>query len=129
MLRPRPLVLLVDDYVDSRELYAEYMVQRGLGVIEASSGDDAVAQAREHLPDAIVMDLSLPGIDGWEATRLLKADVRTRAIPVLVVSGRTLAGDVARAEAAGCDAFLTKPCMPRQLFEHLSSALSASAKR
>ena len=100
-LRRTPLVLVADDYVDSRELYAEYMTRRGLTVIEASTGDEALAQARALLPDAIVMDLSLPGTDGLEATRLLKADPRTQAIPVLVVTGHATPGDATRAQAAG----------------------------
>jgi two-component system, cell cycle response regulator DivK len=128
-LRKTPLILVADDYADSRELYAEYLAHRGLAVIEASSGDEVLAHAFEHLPDAIVMDLCLLGLDGLEATRRLKADARTQAIPVLVMTGRTLPEDAARAEAAGCDAFLTKPCLPRHLFEQVSNVLSASGKR
>ena len=127
--RQSPLVLVVDDYEDHRELYAQYMTHRGLMVIEASSGDEAIARALEHLPDAIVMDLSLPGIDGIEATRRLKADARTQEIPVLVLTGNALARDARRAEAAGCDAFLTKPCLPRQLFEQVSNVLTGPGKK
>ncbi len=71
---PRPLVLVVDDYQDAREMYAEYLGAFGFAVAEAESGDEAVAKALELLPDAIVMDLSLPGMDGWTATRTLKTN-------------------------------------------------------
>ena len=77
-----PLVLVVDDYQDAREMYAEYLKASGFRVAEARTGIEAVAKAREVNPDCILMDLSLPGIDGWEATRQLKADPSTRHIPV-----------------------------------------------
>src|SRR5437867_4822426 len=84
----------------------------GFEVTTAVDGHDALNQARAHPPDLVVMDLAIPGIDGWEVTRTLKRDGRTRAIPVIAVTGHALAGAEARARAAGCDAFLTKPCLP-----------------
>ena len=84
----RPLVLVVDDYQDAREMYAESLGACGFSVAEAETGDEAVAKAFELVPDAIVMDLSLPGMDGWTATRTLKTDARTRAIPVVVAYGQ-----------------------------------------
>lgn len=86
-----PLVLVVDDHQDAREMYAEYLQFSGFRVVEASSGTEAVARAIDDHPDVIVMDLSLPGMDGWEATRRIKADDRTRDIPVL--AHRPLAGE------------------------------------
>ena len=107
-----PLILVVDDYQDAREMYAACLNASGFGVIEAESGDEAVAKATELLPDLIVMDLSLPGMDGWTATRTLKQNVRTRAIPVVALTGNARTDAPAAARDAGCDAFLVKPCLP-----------------
>ena len=82
-----PLVLVVDDYQDAREMYAEYLKASGFRVEEARTGLEAVSKAREVKPDCILMDLSLPGIDGWEATRQLKADHSTCHIPVVAITG------------------------------------------
>src|SRR5262249_15295979 len=82
-----PLILVVDDYQDAREMYAEYLQFSGFRVAEARNGNEAVDQAFALKPDLILMDLSLPGMDGWEATRQLKADERTRNIPVVALTG------------------------------------------
>ncbi len=82
-----PLILIVDDYQDAREMYAEYLKASGFRVAEARTGFEAVAKARELKPDVVLMDLSLPGIDGWEATRQLKADQSTMHIPVVAITG------------------------------------------
>jgi CheY-like chemotaxis protein len=113
--RPTPLILVVDDYQDAREMYAEYLQFSGFRVAEARNGNEAVAQAFALKPDLILMDLSLPGMDGWEATRLLKADDRTKHIPVVALTGHALAGASEGAKRAGCDAFVTKPCLPDDL--------------
>jgi CheY-like chemotaxis protein len=110
-----PLVLLVDDYVDNREMYAEYLVYAGYRVAQAGNGAEALDLAYELHPDLVVMDLSLPVMDGWEATRQLKANPRTHATPVIALTGHALAGHSRRARQAGCDAFLVKPCMPAEL--------------
>ena len=110
-----PLILVVDDYQDAREMYATCLHASGFGVVEAETGDEAVAKAIELLPDAIVMDLSLPGMDGWTATRTLKQNTRTRAIPVIAVTGNARTDAPAAAREAGCDAFLIKPCLPEQM--------------
>jgi two-component system cell cycle response regulator DivK len=113
---PRPLlVLVVDDYQDAREMYAEYLGAYGYAVAEAETGDEAVAKAIELLPDAIVMDLSLPGMDGWTATRTLKSNERTRGIPVVALTGNARSDAPIAAREAGCDAFLSKPCLPEQM--------------
>jgi CheY-like chemotaxis protein len=116
---PRPqeersgaLVMLVDDYADNREAYALYLRYKGYEVEEAEDGHQALDRAFKRRPDLIVMDLSLPGLDGWEATRRLKQDPRTRGIPVIVLTGHALEGQSESARAAGCDAFITKPCEP-----------------
>jgi two-component system, cell cycle response regulator DivK len=117
------LVLVVDDYADAREMYAECLLVRGFRVAEAANGMDAVAQARALAPDVILMDLSLPGI-GWEATRLLKADARTRHIPVVALTGHAPAHAVDRARAAGCDRLLIKPALPDRVVAEVEQALS-----
>jgi two-component system cell cycle response regulator DivK len=111
----RPLVLVVDDYQDAREMYAEYLSFSGFRVAEASNGLEAVEKAFALRPDVILMDLSLPGMDGWTATRQLKTDERTRSIPVVALTGHALAGASDGARQAGCDAFVTKPCLPDEL--------------
>jgi len=112
---PKPLVLVVDDYQDAREMYAEYLSFSGFRVEEASTGAEAIEKAFALRPDVILMDLSLPGMDGWTATRRLKNDDRTKGIPVVALTGHALAGASEGARQAGCDAFVTKPCLPDEL--------------
>ena len=119
-----PLILVVDDFLDNRQMYAEYLLFSGLRVEEAEDGHEALAKAFSMLPDLIVMDLSLPGIDGWEATRRLKADPRTKGIPVIALTGHALAGHSKGATDAGCDAFITKPCLPERLLEEVRKTLA-----
>ena len=120
-----PLILVVDDYQDAREMYAEYLQFSGFRVAEARNGNEAVTQAFELKPDLILMDLSLPGMDGWEATRVLKADERTRHIPVVALTGHALAGASEGARKAGCDSFVTKPCLPDDLVVEVRRMLAA----
>ena len=126
--REQPLVLVVEDYQDAREMYAEYLQFSGFRVAEARNGNEAVAQAFSLRPDLILMDLSLPGMDGWEATRLLKADDRTKHIPVVALTGHALAGASEGAKKAGCDSFVTKPCLPDDLVIEVRRMLSAVKK-
>jgi len=104
-----PLVLVIDDYADARAMYAAWLQVSGYRVAEASTAADALALARAEPPAAILMDLSLPGVDGIEATRQLKADPRTRHVPVVAITGHVEAHVAAAAAAAGCDAFIVKP--------------------
>jgi CheY-like chemotaxis protein len=124
--RPQPLILVVDDYQDAREMYAEYLQFSGFRVAEARNGNEAVTQAFELKPDLILMDLSLPGMDGWEATRVLKSDERTRHIPVVALTGHALAGASEGAKRAGCDSFVTKPCLPDDLVVEVRRMLAAA---
>ena len=120
-----PLILVVDDYQDAREMYAEYLQFSGFRVAEARNGNEAVAQAFSLRPDLILMDLSLPGMDGWEATRVLKSDDRTKHIPVVALTGHALAGASEGARKAGCDSFVTKPCLPDDLVVEVRRMLNA----
>ena len=121
-----PLVLVVDDFQDNREMYAEFLVFSGFRVIQASNGKEALDQAFANRPDVIIMDLSLPVMDGWEATRRLKADRRTRAIPVVALTGHAMAGHAKGALEAGCDSFVAKPCLPDQLVAEIRKMLSST---
>jgi two-component system, cell cycle response regulator DivK len=118
-----PLILVVDDYADNREMYSAYLTYQGLDVVEAANGAEALERAFERPPDLVVMDLSLPGVDGWQATRTLKADARTKNIPVIAVTGHALAGAPEQAADAGCDGFLTKPCLPEDLLREIERML------
>jgi CheY-like chemotaxis protein len=120
-----PLILVVDDYQDAREMYAEYLQYSGFRVAEARNGNEAVTQARSLRPDLILMDLSLPGMDGWEATRVLKADEATKRIPIVALTGHALAGASEGARRAGCDSFVTKPCLPDDLVVEVKRMLNA----
>ena len=119
----RPRVLLVDDYPDAREMYTEYLEFSGFDVVEAGNGMEALERAVDASPDIILMDLSLPVMDGWEATRRLKADRRTAGIPVVALTGHALAGISEGAKKAGCDAFVTKPCLPEDLVREIRKIL------
>jgi CheY-like chemotaxis protein len=114
-----PLVLVVDDFVDAREMYSQYFEFSGFRVVEAANGSEAVEKAVELLPNIILMDLSMPGMDGWEATRRLKADARTQNIPIIALTGHALTGFKQSAREAGCDAFVTKPCLPDALVDQV----------
>ena len=117
------LVLIVDDFADNREMYAEYLRFAGFRVEEAATGQEALERAHANPPDAAIMDLSLPEMDGWEATRRLKADPRTRHVRVIALTGHALKGHSESAMNAGCDLFVTKPCLPEDLVKHLEELL------
>lgn len=122
-------VLLVDDYPDAREMYSEYLQFSGFDVVEATNGMEALKSAVESSPDIILMDLSLPVMDGWEATRRLKADERTASIPVVALTGHALAGISEGAKRAGCDAFVTKPCLPEDLVKEIRRILDTPTRK
>jgi two-component system cell cycle response regulator DivK len=126
--RDRPLVLLVEDQSDLRRLYAEQFALSGFDVIEAEDGATALARSTEQTPDVVLMDLSLPGIDGWEATRRLKNDQRTAHIPVVALTAHDGAGELERATHAGCDWFVPKPCPPAALIVEVRRVLAASTR-
>ena len=110
MSQPDPVsILVVDDSPDAREMLGEYLAFRGFAVTEATHGAEAVEIARRVKPRIVLMDLSMPGMDGWEATRQLKADPATKDVIVIAVSAHAFTNERARAEDAGCDAFVVKP--------------------
>jgi two-component system, cell cycle response regulator DivK len=123
--RRKQLVLLVDDYVDAREMYAKYLLFSGFDVVHASTGVEAIDRARERQPDVILMDLSLPIMDGWQATRMLKTDPKTSTIPVLALTSHALGRVAEGASSAGCDGFITKPCLPEDLVIEIRRVLKA----
>ena len=122
--RERPLILLVEDQLELRHLYAQQLVLSGFDVIEASNGADAIAHTTSHAPDVVLMDLSLPIVDGWEATRQLKSDARTAHIPVVALTAHDGSGELQRATRAGCDWFVPKPCPPDALITEVRRVLS-----
>jgi two-component system, cell cycle response regulator DivK len=126
---PAPLVLVVDDVAHGREIFAEYLEFRGFRVATASDGLEALDKAFELLPDIILMDLSLPQLDGWEATKRLKGDDRTKTIPIIALTAHALASAHDKAMAAGCDSVVTKPCVPRDLEAEVRRQLAARSGR
>ena len=122
-----PLVLIVDDYAEGREICAEYLAFRGYRVATAEDGLDAIEKANALLPDVILMDLSLPRLDGWEASRRIRADARTGHIPIIALTAHALSSARARALEAGCDAVVTKPCPPRDLESEVRRRLGLGA--
>jgi len=121
-----PLVLVVDDVDHGREIFAEYLEFRGFRVATAADGLEAIEKAHELLPDIILMDLSLPGIDGWEATRRLRQDPSTSAIPIIALTAHALASAHDRARDVGCNAVVTKPCLPKDLEQEVRRQLAAA---
>ena len=117
------LVLVVDDFEDNRAMYVEYLQFQGFRVAEAVNGHEAVERTKQLLPRVVVMDLSLPVMDGWEATRRIKADPLTRHIRVIALTGHAEPAHAKKALDAGCDDFVPKPCLPENLLakirEHL----------
>jgi CheY-like chemotaxis protein len=106
-------VLLVEDNEDNRIVYSTILRHFGYRVMEALNGEEGIATARAEKPDLILMDISIPIIDGWEATQVLKHDPETRRIPIIALTAHALASDRERAMEVGCDGYLAKPCEPR----------------
>ena len=119
-------ILLVEDNELNRDMLSRRLARQGYQRVQAVDGGEAIARARDSAPDLILMDLSLPVIDGWEATRRLKADEATRRIPVIALTAHAMAGDREQAMAAGCDDFDTKPVELPRLLEKIAALLGAS---
>lgn len=108
-------VLVVEDTEDNRQIIRDLLSSAGYEMIEAVNGEEGVALAERHKPDLILMDIQLPVLDGYEATRQIKANADLRHIPIIAVTSYALAGDEAKTKAAGCDGYVAKPFSPRQL--------------
>jgi two-component system, cell cycle response regulator DivK len=119
-----PLILVVDDFKDGRELVTEMLSFHGFRVAEAADGQEALAKAKALQPDAILMDLSLPGVDGWEVTRRLRADAATAAIKIIALTAHAQADALGRARRAGADATITKPCLPDEVVTQVRAVLA-----
>jgi CheY-like chemotaxis protein len=126
--RAKPLILLVEDQSELRQLYAQQLELSGFDVIEAGNGVDALTHTAAHFPDVVLMDLSLPILDGWEATRRLKTDERTAHIPVVALTAHDGSGDLQRATRAGCDWFVPKPCPPAALVAEIRRVLARQSQ-
>jgi two-component system cell cycle response regulator DivK len=108
-------ILVIEDQEDNRRILRDLLTSAGFELIEAVTGPEGVSKAQTHHPDLILMDIQLPQLDGYEATRRIKADPALRPIPIIAVTSFALSGDDVKAYAAGCDGYVTKPYSPRQL--------------
>jgi len=108
-------ILVVEDQEDNRQILRDLLANAGYDMIEAEDGQQAIVAATEHRPDLILMDIQLPMLDGYEATRRIKADPALSRIPIIVVTSYALSDDEEKARAAGCDAYVAKPYSPRAL--------------
>jgi two-component system cell cycle response regulator DivK len=117
------LVLIVDDGEDNRAMYRSHLERAGFRVVEAADATQGMALARELMPAIVVMDLSMPDVDGWEATRILKSDPATHGIGIVALSAFHEPESRRRAREAGADFFLAKPCLPRELALHVSECI------
>lgn len=125
-----PLVLLVEDDRAGRMLYADWLTDAGFRVEQTHNGLQALERAFDLVPDAILTDLNIPGIDGYELTRRLKSDPRTSEIPIVAISGYApFTQDPDRADRAGCDAMLPKPCEPEDLASTLKALIDDARER
>jgi len=108
-------ILIVEDTEDNRQIMRDLLSNAGYSLIEAQTGEEGVTMAKAHRPDLILMDIQLPVLDGYEATRRIKADTAVAGIPIIAVTSYALSGDEAKTRAAGCDGYIAKPFSPRQL--------------
>lgn len=125
----KPIVLLAEDFEDARELYRDYLEFSGFTVETATNGREAVDRAITLQPDVILMDASMPVLDGWQATRELKAHPATKDIPVLALTAHAFDDARQQARAVGCDGFVTKPCLPDDLVAKVRATLDPTAAR
>lgn len=121
-------VLIVEDNEDNRIVYSTILRHHGFRVVEALDGEEGIAKARSELPDIILMDISIPVIDGWEVTQTLKRDETTRHIPVVALTAHAMPGDRERAISVGCDGYLAKPCEPRAVLAEVNRLLASRPK-
>ena len=116
-------ILIVEDTEDNRRIMRDLLSNAGFDIVEAHDGQAAIAAAANHVPDLILMDIQLPVLNGYEAIRRIKADIRLRSIPIIAVTSYALSGDKESARAAGCDRYVAKPFSPRQLLATIRELL------
>lgn len=116
-------ILVIEDQEDNRQIVRDLVTASGYELLEAATGEDGVAMASRERPDLILMDIQLPGIDGYEVSRRIKADAQLNHIPIIAVTSYALSGDDQKAFAAGCDGYVTKPYSPRLLLAKIREFL------
>jgi CheY-like chemotaxis protein len=122
-------ILIVEDNEMNRDMLSRRLQRRGYEIVIAVDGEEGIAAVRSANPDLILMDMSLPVVDGWEATRRLKADAETQTIPVIGLTAHAMAGDRDKAIAAGCDDYDTKPVELPRLLEKIEALLASARER
>ena len=123
-----PKILLIEDNEMNRDMLSRRLIRRGYEVVLATNGQEGLALARSGCPDLILMDLSLPTLDGWETTRRIKSSLSTAAIPIIALTAHAMAGDKEQALAAGCDDYETKPIEFERLLEKIALQLEHGRK-
>ena len=123
-----PKILLIEDNEMNRDMLSRRLIRRGYEVVLATNGQEGLALARSGCPDLILMDLSLPALDGWETTRRIKSSPSTAAIPIIALTAHAMAGDKEQALAAGCDDYDTKPIEFERLLEKIALLLEHGRK-
>jgi two-component system cell cycle response regulator DivK len=116
-------ILVIEDQEDNRRIMRDLLTSVGYEIIEALTGEDGVTAAATHVPDLILMDIQLPGLDGYEATRRIKANPALRHIPIIAVTSYALSGDDVKAFEAGCNGYVSKPFSPRALLARIREFL------
>ena len=122
-------ILVVEDQEDNRRILRDLLASAGFDVVEAVTGEEGVRLAGEHVPDLILMDIQLPDIDGYEATRRIKSDPALSGIPIIAVTSYALSGDEGKAIEAGCDGYVAKPFSPRALLQKVRDQLQIREDR
>ena len=117
-------ILVVEDQEDNRRILRDLLTANGFEIVEAVTGEEGVRLAGECLPDLILMDIQLPGLDGYEAARRIKSDAALSGIPIIAVTSYALSGDDVKAKEAGCDDYVSKPFSPRELLEIVRKRLA-----
>jgi two-component system, cell cycle response regulator DivK len=118
------LILVVEDQADNRQILRDLLGNAGYDLVEAEDGEQALAAIAKQRPDLILMDIQLPAMDGYEATRRIRANPDAKSIPIIAVTSYALAGDEGKAFAAGCNAYITKPYSPRALLAKVREYLA-----
>jgi two-component system cell cycle response regulator DivK len=118
-------ILVVEDQHDNRQILRDLLIPAGYDLVEAWDGEAAVVKAKSEKPDLILMDIQLPGIDGYEATRRIKADPALMATPIIAITSYALSGDEEKTRAAGCDGYVAKPYSPRALLKKIREFVPA----